>query len=195
MLQECTQQNNKACEDLLNLGIPNPENCDSFTCNIIGITLSFANKESQALGYFKTACNARYMESCFGLALSYESLKDYHNAKLIYQLACERNHIISCYNLAMLYLRDDLGKQDYIVANTLFQKACSRMYAKACFNRAVLYSNGNGVKKDLSYAKLYFDKACDMGLQESCKHFNTLDKQGIQMPKPRKVRGFYLQDF
>lgn len=192
-VNSCLRQNVAACKDLIELGLPSKKDCDPFTCNIIGTVLMFANKESEAIGYFKTACNTRYLESCFGLALSYEALQDYNNAKLSYQIACDKNHAPSCYNLAILYIQNAYNKKDYMEANYLLQKACNQMYAKACFNNAILYANGEGVKRNLSYAKLYFDKACDMGLKEACKNLDILNRHGIRMPSSKKVRGFYSE--
>ncbi|STQ86152.1 tetratricopeptide repeat protein [Helicobacter muridarum] len=192
-INSCIRKNVNACQDLIELGLPNTKNCNPFTCNIIGTVLMLANRESEAIEYFKASCNTYYLEGCFGLGLSYEALQDYKNAKSIYQLACHKNHILSCYNLAMLHTKN-ADKRDYIIANSLLQKACKQMYAKACFNKAVLYVNGYGVQKSLSHAKLYFDKACDMGLKESCKNLDILSKQGIQMPTIKKTRGFYNEE-
>ncbi|RDU60394.1 tetratricopeptide repeat protein [Helicobacter sp. MIT 14-3879] len=195
ILKRCSRQEINACNTILSFGFPSVRDCELLACSLIGATLSLANRDLEALGYLKKACSMRNVESCFALALSYESLRDYSNAKLTYQLACERNHAASCYNLGMLYVSKDLAKQSYSTASVFFQKACKNLYAKACFNMAVLYANGNGVEQDFSYAKMYFDRACDMELQEACIRLEELSKMNIKMPKPKKIRGFYMQEF
>lgn len=186
---QCANQDSEACKLLLQHGITDSNLCEAHECSIIGATLSFANREDEAITYLKKACDLNITQSCTHLALIYQNQGLLNDSKSYYSIACNHADILACYNLGVLYANRD--SQDYKPNHAIqaFQKACSAMYPKACFNIGILYATIS--KKQLPYAKLYFDKACDLGMEESCLKLEELNNANIPMPTPEKKRGLY----
>lgn len=182
---KCAYNNINACNELLKLGIRNINECEINECEIIGLVLSKANKDKEAIPYLKKACSMQKINSCKVLGLIYESINDFKNARAYYNDACNLNNVISCHNLGILYVKLDMDK----MALESFQKSCTLFYAKSCFNVAILHTKNN----DNSNAKFYFDKSCDLGLNAGCQKLKNLSK--VPMPKLQKVRGLYVNQF
>jgi hypothetical protein len=122
-----------------------------------------------------TPCDARSLEGCLRLALSYESDRDLPAAVAAHERACQRGAWISCAKLARLYQGGPdvpselaaLVPRDPARAAALYWKACEGE-GLDCAVLGKLYEDGAGVPKDLTRAVKSYGKACEGGDRAAC---------------------------
>ena len=180
----CVENDDKnACYALINNGLPSVEWCDKDSCRPVGLIYNMAGRYREAISYSEKAIALGDNYGYSLLAMAYNKLQDYYNAKKYYEIACEKVNAAqaeNCHNLGVMYYEGRGVRQDYAKAAELYKKACDMKYGGACNNLGVLYNNGQGVRQNLSTAKQYLGKACDFGEQMGCENYKKLYSRGVQ---------------
>lgn len=182
--QNCQNEDKSACQALINNGLVSVEQCDKDSCGFVGAVYYQAGRYREAIPYFKKAITLGH--SVYeALALSYDKLQDYYNAKKYYEIGCNKGNgdlvqSENCYNLGQMYYNGEGVRQSYYKAYELWKKACDMKNTDACNNLGVLYRKGQGVRQNLSIAKQYYSKACDLGNQIGCNNYRELHSAGVQ---------------
>lgn len=56
-------------------------------------------------------------------------------------------------------------------------KACHDKKMNACYDVGLFYEQGVALEQNITTAKHYFTQACEAGVNEACKHLETIDKR------------------
>ena len=99
--------------------------------------------------------------------------------------SCDLGEGFSCVIVGLMYEKgsaicEPLQKSpDYFKAFDWYVKACNLKESLGCFKLATMYDNGDGVSMNLSKALSFFGKACDLKMQDACKSYAQMKRNGV----------------
>lgn len=171
-LEECTTQCNKG----------DPGSC----ANLGGMFMtgrSAEQSDTQAVKFYKLACDQGSPRGCVGLAALYDGarggLEDSpEKAFTLNKKACEDGNSNGCANLGVAYEKGRGVPKDSAKAQKLFKVGCDAGEPNACFNAGLSYQKGFAGTPDMPTAARLYQLACDGGDARACSNLGILYKTG-----------------
>lgn len=188
----CAENDESACEGLLNNGILSVDECEKHTCLIIAQIYVKAGKFLESIPYYEKACGADILQACFELGATFEHLGKSKNALMKYQNSCHFGYLQSCYAMAMMYKNgvDSVDSKKFIEskiaknitkATRILNEACLNNHAKSCYTLGMMYRNGDGLQANRLKAKDLFERGCNLSDSHSCKEYKILNSANFNL--------------
>ncbi len=140
--------------------------------------LSVEADVSQAIRWYKTACENEFLAGCNNLGLIYGSgdrvEQQPAEAVRLYRISCSAGNAMGCANLGNHYDRGEGVARDLVEAVRLYRMACDAGNALGCSNLGVQYERGEGVAQDAAEAVRLYRMACDGGSDRGCENLGRL---------------------
>jgi hypothetical protein len=134
------------------------------------------HKPSEAIVYYKKACEHYHGEGCYRVGIDsmngYSMLRDQKKALEYFIKSCNNRYGKGCTEAGMfIYKGKGITKSP---ANALehlkyFEEGCKYGDSHGCDNMGFAYYHGKGVPRDLNRSLSYYEKGCKMGSKVSCK--------------------------
>lgn len=192
----CLNDDENACQRLIDNGLPSLKACDKSDCNNIGIIYESISAFESAASYYKKACELNDKWACSNLGTLYfygrgveENLAASNKS---YEKACELNHASSCYYLGFHY-EHRVDKANFGTAKKYYDKACRLKHAESCNRIGILYYYGWGVKQNYFEAFTHIQNSCEtQNSAEGCYLLGVLYDEGKGTKQSRSAAKKYF---
>jgi hypothetical protein len=160
---------------------------DAKTCFEIGqaieVVINTEQAKSQAVNFYKKACEGGNADGCYMLANSlFEGVGVPINkpeAMQLYAKACDIGKADACADLGSIYAKGLGIDRDSFKGIELLLRACNGGSSLGCLNAGIMVNGGMGVRLDKKRALELFGKACDLKDEDGCKNYAILKNSGV----------------